>query len=609
MGKIKQLSLAEAHKIAAGEVVERPANVVKELIENALDAGGKTISIYIEQAGKKLIRVVDDGSGMDQEDALLCFSPHATSKINTVDELYTLKSFGFRGEALTSIAAVSKVQLITKDSDSTVAIKVYKEGQETIKKEFVSAPQGTDISINDLFYNVPARKKFLKTEQTELRAITQLFNAFCFDYPDIHFKLYTENTLTSNIPPVDSFEKRVKQVWQTYDMSYLAEQKFDHGTITGLISGRHFYRYDRSNIFFFVNKRWVKNSALTKALLKGYLNVLPSDRYPAAVVALSIDPTLIDVNIHPRKEEIQFLHPRIVESFITACVKKNLEESLSKSIGLSSPPPLSPTKENKLFSQIRSLGTINRYQESYPTPSPLIQPSVSPLHHLELEQREDTLQQKSADEKIQPFFEQELKQKILVQADEPVSYTVVGVYKNTYIMIHHADNLVMVDQHAAHERIMYEQFKQRFGHVETVSLIFPVIVSLSDRELSLVRIYRDIFIQHGLGVEEFGHKALVVNAAPLAVKNVSLPELIRELLVVVETHEGNVQGLDLIHEKIHAQMACKAAVKAGDVLTAEQIKQLLDDLYKIPNRFVCPHGRPTVWNISDYEIERKFKRV
>lgn len=615
MGIIKQLSLSESFKIAAGEVVERPANVIKELIENALDAGASTISVYIEDGGQKNIRVVDDGRGMDEDDAHMCFAHHATSKITTVDELYGLQSFGFRGEALTSIAAVSKVLLITKDQFSDAGIKIYKQGQEILKKEYVAAPRGTDITVYDLFYNVPARKKFLKTYQTELRAITQLFYAFCFDYPAVNFRLYSENILLHNIPQVDSLEKRVKQIWNIQDLINVPEQNSEAGSLYGIISGRHHYRYDRGNIFFFVNKRWVKNNTLGKALLKGYLNVLPPDRYPVAVLSLTIDPAALDVNIHPRKEEVQFLHPRKIESLLYETSRKMLEDSLSAQ--MRSDASLTVGASAQKNSYIPQYANNFSYVSPYQIFSESEKKAFGPGEHASrmlLGKPDQVVGSLSSnqnnivlnDTNINP-----VKQTRCVDIDdESQQYIFLGIYKNTYIMLEQRNNLILIDQHAAHERIMYERFKGRFGKIETVSLIFPAIINLSEDEFNKAKTLNTLLVNHGLILEEFGHNTFVINAIPVYLKNVVLQDLVKEILALMdEVDSSETDSLAIINEKIHAQMACKAAVKAGDVLTQEHIKQLIDDLYKISNRFVCPHGRPTIWNISDYEIEKKFKRV
>ena len=326
MQKIRQLSLHEAQKIAAGEVVERPANVVKELIENAIDAGATSISIYIEAAGQQLIRIVDNGCGMSVEDAHACFGHHATSKISTVGDLMSLTTFGFRGEALSSIAAVSLVNLLTKQESDESGIFIERHANNLVAEECRPCSVGTDIIIKDIFYNVPARKKFLKKQETEWRAIVHLFNAFCLDYPSIYFKLYSENKLIHNCPATTSSLLRVGQLWDQNDAQHILSlplYSHDGVTISGAVSNHQYYKYDRSYMYFFVNKRWVKNSHLVRAAVRGYANVIPADRYPVTSINIEIDTAQVDINIHPRKEEVQFLHPRRIENCITQAIKKS----------------------------------------------------------------------------------------------------------------------------------------------------------------------------------------------------------------------------------------------------------------------------------------------
>ena len=317
MNCIKQLSPQEIQKIAAGEVLERPANAVKELVENALDAQATAISIYVEDAGKQRIRVIDNGCGMTPDDARMCFAHHATSKISTVHDLQQCFTFGFRGEALSSIAAVSKVLLNTRKAAAECGTQIIIEQSEILQQESISCAVGTDIDVTNLFFNVPARKKFLKAKETELRQITLLFQAFCLDYPNVHFRLHSDRVQTFNCPPVTSLQDRTMQLWDQKLAGHMIEiEATDTKTkseLSGIITSHQYFRYDRSCIFFFINKRWVKSHQLQKALLKGYLNVLPPERYPAAFLFLTVDPAQLDINIHPRKEEVHIAHARSLE--------------------------------------------------------------------------------------------------------------------------------------------------------------------------------------------------------------------------------------------------------------------------------------------------------
>lgn len=628
MAKIQKLSLHEAQKIAAGEVVDRPANVVKELVENALDAGATQISVYIEKAGKNLIRIVDNGCGMSPEDAHLCFEQHATSKIRSVDELHNIATFGFRGEALPSIAAVSTVTLITKEADAELGTKLTLEYGTCIHNELVGCPSGTDIAIKHIFNNVPARKKFLKTDETEWRAIVHLMHAFCLDYTNVHFKLFHENKPVFNCHPTDSLVQRVAQLWDHAlsgaMLPFKAEHK-NHGiNIEGAISNHHYFKYDRNHIFMFVNRRWIKNQQLASALIKGYMNVLPQGRYPAGCLFVEIAPTEVDINIHPRKEEVQFLHPVRISSFVQETIKQTLEQNLSaqlkKPVTFAQPAPFqssplfsSPGFDTQAFrpygsTELTKNGISSRTPIStqshftpfdfdrFTQPSALETVTTVTLPSTPTFVAEDTVQTSTS------FFsaEEQLAQ----------SYRIIGQYHTTYILLEQEDGLFLIDQHAAHERILYELFSTRFHEVATVNLLFPHIVALSSREVDTIEQHQQLFASHGLGIERFSDHQIVIQSTPVHIKDKSLDDLIKQVIGWIEEYQSVDKQLfsKMVNEKIHAQMACKAAIKAGDELTLTTMEQLLKDLYVTPNRFTCPHGRPTGFLLSLHEIEKKFKR-
>ncbi|HRN78254.1 MAG TPA: DNA mismatch repair endonuclease MutL [Candidatus Dependentiae bacterium] len=604
MPKIKQLPPHEAQKIAAGQVVERPANIVKELVENSIDAGATAITIYIEDGGKKLIRIVDNGCGMDTADAQLCFVKHATSKISSMDELSSIATFGFRGEALASIAAVAKIILITKEHDAHAAIQLTVHDGIVHNIETTSAPTGTDITIHDLFYNVPARQKFLKQRETEWRHILQLFQACCLDYPQVHFTLFSEQKKVLNCPPVAELKQRFAQLWDQANVQHIlniqAENKAKGIKISGIISDHQTFRYDRNNIFFFVNNRWVKDFKLSNALIKGYMNVAPTGRYPNACISITVDPTLVDVNMHPRKEEVKFMHPQIIEQLIQSTVKTALEQHLSASI-----------KRTVQFAP------------AIPAPSaPYTPPSYTPFNfdtftepaNWKPQHQVISAHQSSAASISEPLAQlsthSQLEQNITLPDTSAEHYEIIGQLHKTYILIQHEEGLFVVDQHAAHERILYEQFATRFEDIATVNLLFPEHITLSADDMRSIEPHLCILQNNGISVEPFGHNQLKIHATPVHIKNISMHELIKQVISWINESQNldNEAFTKTLHEKIRAQMACKAAVKAGDVLTQEQMTQLLDDLQKTNNRLTCPHGRPTGWLLSLYDIEKKFKR-
>ena len=593
---IRFLSPEDAQKVAAGEVVERPANIIKELIENSIDAQASKIEISLKQGGKISLTITDNGTGMTEDDARLCFKPHATSKLLSFDDLPDITTFGFRGEALASVCAVAKVTLTTKMQDSLEGLRLTIQEGKIISEKPVAAPQGTTFVVEDLFYNIPVRKKFLKTTATEFHQVTTLFKAFCLTYPTIHFILHHENTLVYNCPPTQSLKNRVAQLFDQAAFSCaqnLVSFEEKGIIVTGLITTPHYSKYDRSGLFFFVNNRFVKNYQLARAVMKGFGNVLPAQKYPMAVIHITLDPHTVDVNIHPKKEEVLFLHPHLVEQAITKAVSHTLEQHISQNLQKTAPVIHESFLPRSTIPSIFLNSTITEAQRSISTPTSFFQEKNTSLNL-----------ESSFPEKI-PFIEENLT------ATPESSYRIIGQFDTTYLLLEHNDGLLLIDQHAAHERILYERFGNNFGKTETIQLLFPLIITISRSSLELLAPYHSLLQEHGILVEQFGSEQLRITAIPAYAKNVPVAELIQDLIGWLKENaaEPTPDFFKILTEKMRAQIACKAAVKAGDTLSFEAIEQLLKDLEKTQNCFSCPHGRPTQWLISSSEIERKFKRI
>jgi DNA mismatch repair protein MutL len=621
MGKIKQLPQYEIHKIAAGEVVERPANVIKELVENSLDAGALSITVYAEHGGKALMRVVDDGIGMSPEDARMSLVHHATSKLSTIDDLEHISTFGFRGEALSSISAVSRMQLITRERIASEGIKLTITEGTIVQEEVVACTTGTDITITDLFYTVPARKKFLKADDTEWRNLYQLMQAFALSYPACAFTLYHNNKIVLQCRPANSLAMRMQELYDATVTSSLlvCESVASPGfSIEGQITNPHVMRYDRSQIYLFVNKRWIKNSKLTHAVLKGYNNVLLPGRYPAAVLCITIDSSQVDINIHPRKEEVHFLHPRRVESAVESLVRERLERYTKDLTSAKSPvqsqvyhPAQSIPgylKPPSLLSTVLEHESENLGRE---IPSQFVQTlSAQTVSAQESFSRVlDSVFAQSNDNQMQGVLPIDLRnERALVGAPEVESYRLIGQLLQTYILIENDEGMVLIDQHAAHERILYELFANRFEEVAVVPLLFPAMVTLHEHEAQLLEKHAQLFAHYGIVVQRISLQQCAVQSAPVMLKNVSYEDILRHMITIIQEEQDAEVLENTLHHALRAQMACKAAVKAGDTLTYEHMRELITSLNKTPNRFSCPHGRPTSWPITSYEIERKFKR-
>ncbi len=599
MPRIHKLPLEEIQKIAAGEVVERPANVLKELLENALDAGARSITITVENGGKDLISIADDGCGMSPEDARMSIEHHATSKLTSVLDLPGITTFGFRGEALSSICAVSQTTLLTKDATALEGIELHIAGGSITQATIAACTTGTTIAVRNLFYNVPARRKFLKTKETEWHQIQQLIQAYSLLYTTISFKVIHDGKVVLRCPATDTLVSRITQLWDhNFAQAMLPFSTHDERNgiaISGATTHHQYARYDRAALFFFVNQRWVKNYTLAKALLKGYANVLPQGRYPAAAMMLTINPAHVDVNIHPRKEEVQFLHPRVIEQFIQDTIKKTLEDNLATQLK-------KPIAFNKApIEHVIPRSTATKIDFALSTFAPAVHPA--------------SYQQPLADHSITAFTlpplistpRAEEQHAITSSAQE---YTIIGQFNTTYILLEQPNGLFIIDQHAAHERILYELFAYRFKEVATVALLFPTLITLCVQEITTLAPYLPVFIDNGITVDIFSPTQLIVQALPVHLKDQNVETIIRQTVVDINEYQilQQQEALQHIHEKLRAQMACKAAVKAGDSLTLQQMQKLIDDLYTCDNRLTCPHGRPTGWLLSLYDIEKRFKR-
>ncbi len=642
--KIKVLPPQEAQKIAAGEVVERPSSVVKEMVENSIDAGANQISLYIEKAGKDLIRVVDNGEGMSQTDAKICFVPHATSKITSIEDLEKISTFGFRGEALATISAVSKVLLTTKHKDdkSDLGIKIEFVDGKILKEEKTSCSFGTDLQIRDLFYNTPVRKKFLKQDETEWNQILNVFNAFCLSNLDVHFKLFRDNKLIINAPVVEDVKSRVSQLWGhnfSQNLIALNSPKNLNIDFTGLISNHNFWRYGRQQIFFFVNKRYVKNKELSKALFKGYLNVLPPARFPAAFIFLDLENTDVDVNVHPRKEEVQFSKPKTIEMNLQRLVKEALEENLSSQLthSTSHPPSLklSRTGRDENFSSKQVLTDYPIFNsEDFKQSTNL---ENNKINFAAKENNLTTVENISNNKFVYSGQDQEQMQSVVpknntglcekkdglhfpVCPEEQTQFAsrrtrvgrqnIIGQLLNTYILIEGEDGLVMIDQHAAHERVLYEKFLNKFENKQGTRLLFPEIIKLSENQIKIILQQQELFKNQGIEIDRISDNEIAIKTSPPKIQNNSLKELVFETIAFIEENE-NLEQDDFrkkLNEHVHSHMACKMAIKAGDKLTIEQMQQLIDDLQKTKNRFICVHGRPTTWSLGKYQIEKNFRR-
>jgi len=634
---IKILDPHEAIKIAAGEVIERPANIIKELLENSIDAQAKNILLYLQISGKDLIKIVDDGCGMSPDDAMLCFAHHATSKITKVDDLTNINTYGFRGEALSSIASVSTVQVITKTKDQKIATSITFQNSKCIKQEQAAHQTGTTFIITNLFDTIPARKKFLKSNDTEWNQILSIFQAFCLRYLNINFKLFHNDQLVYNCHATEDISTRCGQLWNSNlheQLISIPQETTKNITLHGATSTPHYYRFNRGQIFIFVNNRWVKNNELMKGIIQGYEGVLPHQKYPASFIFIEIDPALIDINIHPKKEEVKFLNPGIVQQVVSSKVQEALSNFINKKM-TSKAIPILDTEihiNTKNLSKIDPNGPVtNKIQADIFSDQKIFNQdpfeikikktnSQTPLNNFLTQNPEASVKISNAfsssftttpnlsAEKIIP---QSIKNIPSIQEKndsvfkEEQLYSIIGQYHKTYILIEQKDELILVDQHAAHERILYERLKTQ-GSTPSIQLMFPHIIKLPTKTAQQINSQSHLLSEHGILIDQLTDNEIIVTATPVGMQIAATEEIIKLIADMLE-QEQNIHNLQ-INEKILCEKACKTACKAGDTLEMNQMQSLIKELMITPNRFCCPHGRPTMYNFALKEIEKHFKR-
>lgn len=577
--RISILPQVVADKIAAGEVVERPASVVKELVENAIDACCTRVDVEIQGGGGELIRVSDNGRGMGPEDALLAFERHATSKISTEKDLDAIDSLGFRGEALPSIAAVSQMELSTKDQASSSGTRLEMAGGELKGVAEVGRPVGTTVTVRRLFYNTPARRKFMRSAQTEFRRIVDLISSLALAHCHIAFQLLHNEREFMKLPSAQGLRERLIYLWakDVFEGLVFFAESSPHLSIQGCIGRPDSSRASRRGQIFIVNRRPVTDRTLSHALYQGCQPFFPKDRHPTSVMILSLDPGLVDVNVHPTKREIRFRDRQTVHDLVAFSVNKALTEA----------SPLSRLKEE--------LPKANRELRK---------------RHLR-----EALAGYSAESSSRPSFQEKL-----FPAEKETHFAVpsektkaegemVSLWQlhKLYIFAAIKSGLVIIDQHAAHERVLYEQAKRSFRESSTTAqqLLFPQVVELSQSELQVLDQHQDLLSKLGFSVRPFGAKTVLVEAEPATLKSVSHGQILREILDDLDSHKKPELNRE---EKLARSFACRGAVMAGDSLTREEMNSLVNMLFATSAPYTCPHGRPTIIRMSLDELAKKFGR-
>lgn len=613
MGKIQVLDKLTIDKIAAGEVVEKPLSVVKELVENAMDAGAKSITVEIKEGGISYIRITDNGSGIAKDDLEMAFLRHSTSKISSSNDLSHIHTLGFRGEALSSISAVSQMEVITKTTADMMGSRLIIEGGCIKERSEIGAPDGTTMIVRNLFYNTPARRKFLKTAQTEGAYISAVMEHLALSHPDISFRFIANGQTKLQTAGNGSLMDVIYRIWGREVVNDLIPISLSASNmeLEGFVAKPSLSRGNRNYENFFVNGRYVKCSILYKAVEEGYKSFIMQHKFPFVVLNLSVKEDEVDVNVHPAKMEIRFsdesnIYDFLVNSIRTTLSKKELISSSNRMDEIEAeknrrellkqtlkPEPFETSKLQQLRAYVR---------ESSPY-EPKFERTVQPILPNQGMEKEKNIH-------TEPIVQTSLldEKKPLLDVKSKANHKIIGQIFETYWLVEFQNSLYIIDQHAAHERVLYEKIMKSLAQKETLSqqISPPIVVSLSDTEQCLLEKYKDEFYRLGFSFESFGGKDVMISEVPYNMFNINDKELFVGMIDELNDFSGR-ETPEIVLEKI-AMMSCKAAVKGNQKLSFEEAKGLMEQLLELENPYHCPHGRPTIIEIKKGEMERRFHR-
>jgi len=625
MSKIALLTQETIDKIAAGEVVERPSSVVKELVENAIDAKATAITVEIKDGGISFIRISDNGCGIDKSEVPLAFLRHSTSKIRSVEDLLSVSSLGFRGEALSSIAAVSRVELITKTPEALTGVRYLIEGSKEIAFEEIGAPDGTTFLIKDIFYNTPARKKFLKSAQTEGSYIADMVEKLALSHPDISFKFIQNNQTKLHTSGNGNMKDLIYHVFGREISSSLLPVQIENDlfTVNGYIGKPVITRGNRNYEIYFINGRYIKSNLLSKAIEEAYKGFLMQHQYPFCVLYFEFKGESLDVNVHPTKMELRFdnnneVYQLLCDGIYEVLTHKEMipevpvsDEKKSLIVHEYKEPIPEPFEERRL-NQIRaSVHKDSPYEVKYPeytARSSINKVAERPAFKIHASILDKVKNEDTKDVKFENITLESISSDFLTK-DAKKKHHIIGQLFKTYWMVEFEDKLFIVDQHAAHEKVLYERtmttLKEKEYTSQTISP--PILLSLDAQEILMLEKYKEQIAKMGYEVESFGGKEYMISAIPANLFHVDMKDLFIEMLDDFSNLSGR-ETPEIILEKI-ASMSCKAAVKGNQSMSYTEFDALMEELLALDNPYNCPHGRPTIISMTKYEIEKKFKRV
>ena len=617
MPNIAILNQETIDKIAAGEVVERPCSVVKELVENAIDAGSTAITVEIKEGGISFIRITDNGCGIEREQVAVAFYRHSTSKIRSAEDLLTVKSLGFRGEALSSISAVARVELITKTYDELTGTRYVIEGSKELSNEEIGAPDGTTFIVKDLFYNVPARRKFLKTAQTEGSYISDMVEKLALSHPDISFKFINNNQTKLHTSGNGNRKDIIYHIFGREISSSLLEVKHEceYFKVEGFIGKPVITRGNRNYENYFINGRYVKSNILSRAIEEAYKSFLMQHQYPFTVLYFTFFSEL-DVNVHPTKMELRFdnnneIYVELCDTIYAILSHKEMIPEVPvdstpapKKIVHEYKEPIPEPFEKRRINEVRAAESRSVYGQSVTSTVKNYSATEPAAKAPETSTAYEPAQVVTGTQQTLGDYD-----KVFLTESSKKQFSIIGQLFKTYWLIEFEDKLYIIDQHAAHEKVLYEKTMARLANKDFTSqrISPPIVMTLDAKESEMLEKYRPQIEQFGYEVEHFGGKEYMISAIPDNLFNIDMKDLFIEMLDDFSNATGR-QTPDIITEKV-ASMSCKAAVKGNDKLTLPEINKLIDELLSLDNPYNCPHGRPTIISMSKYEIEKKFKRI
>lgn len=604
------------NKIAAGEVVERPASVVKELVENSIDAGATSITIEIKEGGIDLIKITDNGNGIGREDIPVAFMRHATSKLSKAEDLEDILTLGFRGEALSSIASVAQIEMITKTKDDETGYKFIIHGGTVMSECEVGANNGTVITMQNLFYNTPARRKFLKKPSTEAGYISEVVNRIALGHPHIAFKYINNGNTIISTSGNNDIKAAVLYVYGKEMASKMLELNYEKNgfKLTGLIAKPELSRGNRNYENFFINGRYIRSETVRTAVEDAYKGKLTIGKFPVFILNLVVPPNTVDVNVHPTKLEVRFSDENLIYDIMFSAVDKVLSGvNLIPTVTWDKPKPVKCEPVFQIdIDEFEKLKESKKAPLSERTPVPDMNKMVL-RESYEINKEDNKLEEKLPKVEEKGYIADEVKKFIHppVETKKPFfsNYKIIGQIFNTYWIIEQNNNMYLIDQHAAHERVLYEEFTANFKAEKPMSqvLISPVAINLNEKEKEVLLDNMELLESFGFEIEEFGIRTYALRAVPYIFDEPGNVSFFMDIIDMLS--ERNINNIyDTKYDAI-ATISCKAAVKGNDKLSYSEAQELINKILKLENPFTCPHGRPTVIEMSRYELEKKFKRV